>query len=98
MTEQMTEHTPGPWAVDLDLSKVPLRQDTATVYDSEENSIADLYHGRIEANAHLIAAAPDLLTLLDELDRRVVWESVGLGNEIAERVEAAIAKAKGQTP
>ncbi|AIT81253.1 hypothetical protein [Novosphingobium pentaromativorans] len=49
-----------------------------------------------EANARLISAAPELLALLAEADRRIAWESVGLGNTFSDRVEAAIAKAEGR--
>jgi hypothetical protein len=42
------------------------------------------------ANAHLIAAAPDMLELLKMLNRRG-----GLGYDIHEYIEKAIAKAEG---
>ncbi|GFM29237.1 hypothetical protein [Novosphingobium sp. PY1] len=48
-------------------------------------------------NARLIAAAPELLDLLAEADRRIAWESVGLTNTFSDRVEAALAKARGES-
>ncbi|AIT81640.1 hypothetical protein [Novosphingobium pentaromativorans] len=44
----------------------------------------------------MVSAAPELLNLLAEADRRIAWESVGLGNTFSDRVEAAIAKAEGR--
>ena len=44
----------------------------------------------------LLQQAPELLNLLAEADRRIAWESVGLGNTFSDRVEAAIAKAEGR--
>lgn len=36
------------------------------------------------------------LALLESLDNQVVWESLGLGNDMADRVEATIAELKGE--
>lgn len=87
-------HTPGPWHI----------EDGRTVW-AGDNLVAGV--GRIgtpvEANARLIAAAPDLLVALDALlegsaealaflDRDTVEHLVPLLNS----AEAAIAKAKGE--
>ena len=58
---------------------------------------------RIHINGHAyvpesnLAAAREwvreLHALLSEADRRLPWESYGFGNDFADRVEAAIAKA-----
>jgi hypothetical protein len=45
-----------------------------------------------EANARLIAAAPELLALLQETLRPGAY---GIGSTLAERIEAAVAKAGG---
>ena len=68
----MSGHTPGPWRVeDEDHGAIWIASDNAMYGD-----IADLYHlfgkdvirkGDCEANAHLIAAAPDLLEALKGL-------------------------------
>jgi hypothetical protein len=61
-----TKHTPGPWVVGY-------TAETATV-DAECRMICELenYYGDEDANAKLIAAAPDLLEALQEIERRLV--------------------------
>ena len=49
-----------------------------------------------EANARLIAAAPDLLDALKEASNHLTWGDVD--TEVAQKVNAAIAKAEGATP
>jgi hypothetical protein len=44
-----------------------------------------------DANAYLIAASPNLYALLDRLNRRG-----GLGLDVHEEIEAALAKARGE--
>ena len=39
----------------------------------------------------------ELVDMLERLDKRVAWESLGLGNTVAEEVEALIARAKDNT-
>lgn len=87
----MNAHTPGPWAVDPTVSSGEVM--TAHGYAIHEHptysSITDTKE--IQANARLIAAAPELLLALQELmntdggDLR--WFSA----------RAAIAKATGET-
>lgn len=57
-----TKHTPGPWSCD--------HGDTPTVYpdnDKDYGIIADVYGDQAQANARLIAAAPELLEALKEM-------------------------------
>ena len=103
------KHTPGPWRVDID---------RAIVADSQARGIwrtvvADLGlptspNGaqEREANAHLIAAAPDLLEALEELvvtaDNMRAWierQAAATPEDHAAiaRARAAIAKAKGES-
>jgi hypothetical protein len=42
-----------------------------------------------------IAAIAEMRELLAEADPRIIWEDHGLGRDFADRVEAAIAKARG---
>ncbi len=55
----MSKHTPGPWIVSRGANVKPFSVEAAT------STIADIYrakgHGTCEANARLIAAAPELL-------------------------------------
>jgi hypothetical protein len=68
----MNKHTPGPWHFNADLSA----HDTRLVYGLDGALVADcgrIYKRTLEeatANARLIAAAPDMLELLDN------WASV----------------------
>ena len=68
------QHTPGPWEADIRIAQ-------AMVTDSNGNAIADIARHefsdteqsysdqKIEANARLIAAAPDLLSALIALEK-----------------------------
>jgi hypothetical protein len=86
--EDQPKHTPGPWSWD---GTFPI-----TIFD------ADGYHvispGGIfpsgATNARLIAAAPDLLACLKDID----WDETGTPTAWPnrERVDAAIAKAEGR--
>ena len=72
VTQTSTAHTPGPWAVERDRSITawtppgsPCALPTITlakVYSGGARSLAEA-----DANARLIAAAPDLLTSLQQL-------------------------------
>lgn len=93
--------TPGPWIA----HKYPTKRGYGFVIQSEEHrgiSIASLSPGistdRIEpiaeANAHLIAAAPDLLEALEDAVEALT-QARYYPSEL-KRFKAAIAKAKGQ--
>ena len=84
-----TKHTRGKWFE----RQVPGDQRRFTVltdFGSSTQSICHLYHrkGETEANAKLIAAAPDLLEALDEL--RI---SVGNNSEFNRFIDDAYKKA-----
>lgn len=95
----MSAHTPGPWAQGSN--------NGPTIYSAGKEQIAnvrivDTFPGRAEglANAHLIAAAPDLLavceafaTRLDEA-KRLGIKKLYLVDDVDLR--AAIAKARGK--
>ncbi|HET9109067.1 MAG TPA: hypothetical protein VFN79_17965 [Steroidobacteraceae bacterium] len=94
MSAEKVGHTPGPWR----------QTGTFTVQDSRGNRVARTGmarpHAENEANAHLIASAPDLLAalqqLLDEQEdaplerRRTEWA------EACARARRAIAQAEGK--
>lgn len=96
----MSKHTPGNWeAVHRSGSNVQIESRDypagrlATVYGNATND-----HER-DANARLIAAAPDLLAALEMLlflniEIRVLDAAVG--HEALSRARAAIAKARGE--
>ena len=91
------QHTPGPWSINewpqatTDIAigvigtpliaKVPLR---------------DVSINEQKANARLIAAAPDLLAVVEELEESAdYWSEYDVPLGIVDRLRAAIAKATG---
>lgn len=101
MTEPV-KHTPGPWAVNEDGWKVESEKEHGWVNDGW--GICVTHGSDREANARLIAAAPELLQALKE-SQRLWWEygqetdpeiSVPAHHRDMERqIEVAIAKAEG---
>lgn len=78
MTE--SKHSPSPWRIEL--------WDVIVVVDANGNVVCDPRR----SNAHLIAAAPDLLAVCEALaERGAVIATTGLGDQLRD----AIAKAKG---
>ena len=85
----MDEHTPGPWST---IGK--------WVYDVENPSpiaqcLRPYGEGAANANARLIAAAPEMLEALELVVQAHEWWSGGFSPELMDPVRAAIAKAKG---
>ena len=88
------EHTPGPWSVGREGWK------HQSVYSASGRFLADvsLFYDDAEANARLIAAAPDLLEALQLLDQahNGPWtgpEQLGYIRIAEEKARAALAKA-----
>lgn len=87
-----TKHTPGPWFFDL------AGHTGAMIVDSEGDHIVDLVvtsnttaQSALPANAQLIAAAPDLLRVL-----QLIHANAGESPEwIRARVDPIIARATG---
>jgi len=91
MTE--AKHTPGPW-VEFDGDICPAN-DIANVV------IATLYQDTSDADARLIAAAPDLLEALEDMLVQADFAASVRGGEghmkyAMAKARAAIAKAKGE--
>jgi hypothetical protein len=95
------KHTPGPWILEKGSEILAKTKSTVTRicvmphYGNGKSSTG-------EANAHLIAAAPELLEALEEVRRHVVENLTKMygHSEFGEirRIDAAIAKAKGGAP
>ena len=91
----MSKHTPGPWAYEN-------YRGTVHVFIDNEGgtpSICKLVGNDKDANARLIAAAPDLLEALEYYVEKVADLSrygVMIETSLREKAEAAIAKAKGE--
>jgi hypothetical protein len=101
------KHTPGPWNVDGDATVYGPRFSIAN--DKEQIGrfeVADCkgYKQEREANARLIASAPDLLRALEQLletaeslnDWLVSDGSINGEHELFKKVRAIISKAKGE--
>lgn len=103
------QHTPGPWVADCDGGSFGVYveddgREIARLHDKNGNfpqsSFADaqyLYDGQHEANAHLIAAAPELLTAIEKMVASFGWQSPNASPESEAALadaRAAIAKAK----
>lgn len=92
-TSETVKHTPGPWSVapgKNDMEPVIIQGDPgdpwfiATLHDMEKQT---------QANARLIAAAPDLLEALEAV-LFAGW--CGESSPITDNVRRVIAKARGQ--
>jgi len=91
----MSKHTPGPWVVDTTLSSGEVM--TANGYAIHEHpsysSITDAKE--IQANARLIAAAPDLANVVYWLIQEYETAGGGIPDGLYNAARKAIAKADG---
>jgi len=83
-------HTPGPWVIYDERAAHGSR----LIYSSSEYGVGEVWdinnNGENKANAHLIAAAPELLEALEYARRFLKSEDVD-----TVYIDTAIAKAKG---
>jgi hypothetical protein len=94
-----TQHTPGPWAHD-GYGNITGMENDPEIGCVGKVGVASIYLRtaayRYEANARLIAAAPDLLSVLKELQESAAyWSEYDVPLGIVERINAAVAKAEG---
>jgi len=87
------QHTPGPWTLHETVRGIRIE-------DSKTTVCSVFPRGDKEANARLIAAAPDLLAALRLVERQHEGRVVGIGQtkcecDVCAVVRAAIAKAEG---
>ena len=108
MKTKMTTHTPGPWCDDSTLppSTRPVIARTARGLPISANWEGPIPQGQDDANAYLIAAAPDLLEAAKEIADTCIrvkdprmggttdLEAVGFAS--IDRLRAAIAKAESR--
>ena len=95
-------HTPGPWTVGIHrLVLAQINSDTIRIAQTFKDPAFELprgiARGEAEANARLIAAAPEMLDALEHISTWLI--APDLSNEtlamMAAGVRATIAKAKG---
>ena len=91
----MAEHTPGPWELREGYEEVfgPGIY-TPGAHDTEPHAAVSQFAADPDADACLIAAAPDLLAALEYVERLNKQRPM-FGGDFAAEVRAAIAKAKG---
>ena len=101
-----TKFTRGPWAVDNDLNVYAgAPNDGSRVSIAKTHVIWAMGMGSVAANAHLIAAAPDMFAALEEVAQilaQCTFETILVRGQYLDRKEvvasarAALAKARGQ--
>lgn len=92
--EKELKHTPAPWKINNQTNSGWMNN--AIYILTPKGNEVRLYNdfGNAEANAKLIAAAPDLLAVLLELEESsVYWGEYDVPLGIVERIKSAIAKA-----
>jgi hypothetical protein len=87
-------HTPGPWM--WDGTRLISEDGEAVVYECYQDIFETEHLTLTSADAHLIAAAPDLLAVCEDLPRVLVHGSTQERLAAAKAVMAAIARAKGE--
>lgn len=105
MTQEQ-KYTPGPWAISRNTSMSVVGKNDRPVCSTggyQDNRVdSSVLLAENEANARLIAAAPDLYEALKEADAELetLACAMGLTSElvaVCERVKAALAKAEGKS-
>lgn len=94
------KHTPGPWKIMMESNDAIIRYSDGELV----SYVARIYdgtlcpeHGTVEANAHLIASAPEMLGALKRLLRQYEIVAPEYFNvEAAVNAKQAIAKAEGR--
>jgi hypothetical protein len=97
-------HTPGPWTVDYTDDNLRIYVGDLLIAEvngsTEHIEVRGLDGETTEANAWLIAAAPDLLAALERILARVetlnLFTEHGEDAKVVEQARAAIAKAQGR--
>ena len=86
----MSKHTPGPWRIHAGTIKFHIDNNKEGVCSTSGDSIWD------EANANLIAAAPELLEALKEIIKLYGRSRLPARVDAIAKGKAAIAKAEGR--
>ena len=101
----MSKHTPGPWKYSdmKDFDHFAISQEEGAPYTHHSSDVGSAFYMLscqpkpvAEANARLIAAAPDLLYCLQQIIRDLPTRRDWLDPVIEKMARAAIAKAEGE--
>jgi hypothetical protein len=87
------QHTPGPWSYDSFGHTSLAFNDTRKDYSARIDWHTDMGGNEIDANARLIASAPDLLQVVE--DYLLLCQLHDWVGAVPDAARAAIAKAKG---
>lgn len=92
----MSKHTPAPWTVrEVTGLSIPGQRAFAIDFNEDQEQVVDWVYE--EADAHLIASAPELLEALNLLLGKAYKQNFNDSYpDILEKCEAAISKAKGE--
>jgi hypothetical protein len=89
----MSKHTPGPWTIQSEESALDYQMEHWIQAEGEDLCVVNS-----EADARLIAAAPDLLQVMKEFKSALDLQDPNFDADTwLDRVDAAIAKATGAT-
>jgi len=94
--------TPGPWRVNTDYGQIGdvTNEDGTPVAYSQQVLGDTITQSRRKANAHLIAAAPDLYAALERIYGRLLMSDrdgdAHISEEDGAMAEAALRKARGE--
>ncbi len=92
-------HTPGPWevATKQDCNEEGLYDRECGVFAAIDGDLATIAMPWLESDAHLIAAAPDMLAMLEELrECAYCWCEYEVPVGIVDRLDEVIKKARGE--
>lgn len=95
-----TRHTPGPWKMHSNIGR---KSEPGVIADAAPCIIAIMGNHKewpveAEANARLIAAAPELLEALEDMLSLAKSYDVGQNSAIVDRASALIARTTGGKP
>ena len=88
----MNKHTPGPWFYETGNTEALIVERDGTTVAELQTTYQTTAHRSLEANARLIAAAPDLLAALQSL----INDQRDASLPILSQARAAITKATGE--
>lgn len=93
----MSEHTPGPWSLSYDQGSTRDVVATPDPLPICTMRLAWITREQYAANSLLVAAAPEMLEMLQELRECAdYWSEYDVPVGLAERLDRVIAKATGQ--
>ena len=93
----MANHTPGPWYVKRNGVRSPVNSEDGRHIAMINYNPMTMPNEMHEANARLIAAAPEMLDILIDLQESAqYWSEYGAPFDIVNRLTAVISKAKGE--